>query len=1236
MNVRGFRDPKKRAILFRQCKTLGYDIIGLQDTHLTIEDTEVIEQEWGGHFHLVPGTRRKNGLLTLYRKEIPKEKVSIVMSRKRCLISKISHFDKTFYCFNIYSPCIDEEKIPFLNTLKGYFSSELGEDISSCNILCFGDFNIVRNNELDIVSGKPHPDQIVNHFNDVCNDLLLFDFWREKHPITKDYTWSSYSRSTFIARRLDYILVSNELLPFCLDPKIINMGFSDHRAVSLSLNLASFPRGPSIYKFNVNTLKNENFVKNVKEEIERIKNLELNPHDTWEYIKIQIAALGKLYGRSIALEKRNKKELLQLELDECTAKLISDPTNVTLKNQRIKIQQNLEVHLLSETEGARIRAKQKWIEDGEKCSKFFMGLEKQRGNSNTIFKLDSNNSENVITQPLEIIETLRSHFENVYKILEEDNNTNEDVKRLFLSNNESFILSDFSNVSLDRDVTEDEILAALKDSDNGASPGMDGLPCEVYKFFWHDIKASLLNSIRFSYENGILCYSQTCGMITLLHKGNDLKREVISNWRPITLTNADYKLIAKILAKRLSVCIDDLISKNQFAFIKGRNIADMLREINDIIEYGKSRKSNHLVVSLDYAKAFDTISLASIMHALNFFGFGANFQKWIKIILTDRRSCVTNGGYLSDFFDMQRGVRQGCPLAPLLFILTVELLAINIRKDDKIHGINIDGYDSAIKIRQYADDATLFLRDIIDFREVLSKIKLFSIFTGLKLNKNKSFTLVLGNTERENTLLCGIKCVNKIKILGIYFSNLQHSSELKENFETRIDRLMNLCGLWSKRKLSLSGKIVIIKSFGLSIFIYLMKSIGISDDYLNRINRIIFGFLWKDKMDDSKATERVARKTICNSFENGGLKMCCAKEMQDSFLFEWGEKLLSKTYENWKVIPRILYSPIGGTAVFDSYIEIKKFKGLDMVNDLFWRRVLKNWIEKKTQLNTYFNHEFVCLSSVIFNNMYIKFKNKSLFFPQCLKSGIIRVLDFCGNDGFLSLNDFKEKYKNNADAQLVYNVIYNALRPHENYIKGRLLGAHEHTCHIQSFSSMSSEAFGRKKFLSMLHDTSTPLCVDKWCRNFDFEFDKDIWLIPRRSTKDIKLITLQWKILHRIYATGILLEKMKIKTTNKCPYCQELDTLEHYFFHCESVKTLWNAVGYKIQNLFENIGHFKIDCKMAMLGLLNHDKLPKSSVTRINIIILIAKQSISTFKKVKKSPLDYIFESELKIRKVNI
>ena len=105
MNVRGFRDPKKRAILFRQCKTLGYDIIGLQDTHLTIEDTEVIEREWGGHFHLVPGTRRKNGLLTLYRKEIPKDKVSLVMSRKRCLVSKISHFDKTFYCHKyLYSP----------------------------------------------------------------------------------------------------------------------------------------------------------------------------------------------------------------------------------------------------------------------------------------------------------------------------------------------------------------------------------------------------------------------------------------------------------------------------------------------------------------------------------------------------------------------------------------------------------------------------------------------------------------------------------------------------------------------------------------------------------------------------------------------------------------------------------------------------------------------------------------------------------------------------------------------------------------------------------------------------------------------------------------------------------------------------------------------------------------------------------------------------------------------------
>ena len=222
---------------------------------------------------------------------------------------------------------------------------------------------------------------------------------------------------------------------------------------------------------------------------------------------------------------------------------------------------------------------------------------------------------------------------------------------------------------------------------------------------------------------------------------------------------------------------------------------------------------------------------------------------------------------------MERGVRQGCPISPLLFILAAELLAINIRKDDKIKGISIPGLSRPIKIRTYADDTTLFLRDLMDFREVLSKIKMFAEFSGLHLNKNKTFVMMISDSSKKNTIKYEIRFVNKLKILGITFSNELKVSEISDNFDPKIEQLKRICNLWSKRKLSIMGKITILKSYGVSLFIYIMQSIGITEEKLREINTILFRFIWKKNYDSSKANERVKRKTVCASNEFGGLRM---------------------------------------------------------------------------------------------------------------------------------------------------------------------------------------------------------------------------------------------------------------------------------------------------------------------------------------------------------------------------
>ena len=127
-------------------------------------------------------------------------------------------------------------------------------------------------------------------------------------------------------------------------------------------------------------------------------------------------------------------------------------------------------------------------------------------------------------------------------------------------------------------------------------------------------------------------------------------------------------------------------------------------------------------------------------------------------------------GIFPSFFNMQRGVRQGCPISPILFILTVELFAKNVRNSSNIRGITLPGHSHVVKIRIYADDTTLILRDLIDFREILSKIKSFFEATGLVLNKSKCMAMYISEVSQKNSIKYGIKFVNKVKILGITFS----------------------------------------------------------------------------------------------------------------------------------------------------------------------------------------------------------------------------------------------------------------------------------------------------------------------------------------------------------------------------------------------------------------------------------------------------------------------------------
>ena len=185
------------------------------------------------------------------------------------------------------------------------------------------------------------------------------------------------------------------------------------------------------------------------------------------------------------------------------------------------------------------------------------------------------------------------------------------------------------------------------------------------------------------------------------------------------------------------------------------------------------------------------------------FGFGENLKKWIKVIYNQGKSCVTNNGFISETFILERSTRQGCPLSPIVFVLVLELLFITIRSDPNIHGIKIE--KNEIKLTALADDATYFLRDKRSAEIVLQYIADFSRASGLQVNRTKSEILLL---EFEQDLgeggetFLGIPIVTEVKILGHYFGKNKIICDF-HNFHSKLAKLDKITNMWKQRFLTI-------------------------------------------------------------------------------------------------------------------------------------------------------------------------------------------------------------------------------------------------------------------------------------------------------------------------------------------------------------------------------------------------------------------------------------------------
>lgn len=658
-NVNGWRENLKRRKMFKYLHEKEFDVICIQETHATREVEKRWRVEWGSRVLFANGTSQSKGVCILFKRKL-RVKVHFLDkdSEGRFLIADLDINDTRYTLTSLYAP--NEDHPAFFVDLFQRIEAFHNE-----NKLTLGDFNLAltkydKDNIGNITFKKSA--EVVNNY---MKDQNVVDIWRFCNPERFRLTWRSGQRKS----RIDYILIPQSLVQMIEDVDILPAFITDHSLPVITLLENRNPRGKGYWKLNSSLLRDGEYVEIINQLLElEFQNFEFDTLiDKWEYIKMQIRS------KTIEYSVKKKREMDKtFEICEKKLKTMEEQIDNFSQNEMNEtIKQIQEINAIR-TKGAIIRSKATWLAEGELPSKYFLSLEKQNYNRKTLKRLKL--EDGTITQkPSEILDTLYQYYQNLYT----SHFDQEFIDTTYLDKLNLPQLKDRDFGLLESPLTKDEIQDAIKTLKPNKSPGIDGIPAEFYQFFWNKLHNFLFEMYQEIILEEQMNSSATEGLLTLIDKP-DKDPIVIPNWRPLTLLTVDYKILAKIIANRVSPTLSYLIHPQQTGFIKNRHISDNLMDLLCAAEYCYMNDLSYLIVNFDMQKAFDKVEWPALWAILNKFGFGPKILSIIRILYKDATRKVINNGYLSKEIKVQRSTAQGCPWSPLAYALLAEPLGAAI------------------------------------------------------------------------------------------------------------------------------------------------------------------------------------------------------------------------------------------------------------------------------------------------------------------------------------------------------------------------------------------------------------------------------------------------------------------------------------------------------------------------------------------------------------------------------
>ncbi|XP_022024390.1 uncharacterized protein LOC110924702 [Helianthus annuus] len=765
------------------------------------------------------------------------------------------HEKKTLFCSIVYAANYYITRRELWNHL-GLHKSLVRND----PWVMLGDFNSALYLD-DNSMGCSSVSASMRDFQACVNDIEMLDL----NQSGLQFTWSQKPKKGIgLMKKIDRVMGNSQFLT--IFPNAVAVFYparlSDHSPSVLKI--------PVLGKVKHKPFKFANFLVHKPQFLDIVKRIwETDVRGVFQFSVVKKLRMLKSPLRVLLFQQGNlhqKVQVLREKLDQIQRELDSNPASVAISEEETITRRSYQEALLDEERFLKQKSKVDWLTVGDMNSAFFHSSLKNRVHFSRISVIRDTNGKVYEDEQVQL--AFVNHYENF--LGNQGDISISPAPDLFTNR----LSSEVAGLMV-RPVTHDEVKKAMFSIGSDKAPGPDGFTAGFFKGAWPIIGSAVSNAVIDFFVTGKLLRELNHTLIVLLPKTTS--PSVVTDYRPIACCNVLYKCISKIVADRLKVGLNDIVSINQSAFVPGRRISDNVLLTQELMHnYHRHVGPPKCAFKVDIQKAYDTVDWNFLEGILMGFGFHPTMVHWIMLCVSTTSYSVCVNGEVHGFFKGSRGLRQGDPVSPYLFTLVMEVLTAILQ-----HTVRIDNsfkFHNKCERQQivnlcFADDLFIFAKgEIASARCIMKALDSFSKMSGLLPSVQKSTVFFSNVPSYVKAAILNLMPFKEgslpVKYLGV---PLISTRLLQKDCLLLLEKLENRIMHWRNKLLSFAGRLQLINSVLSSMHIYWSSVFILPNRVIQKLEALMRNFLWSHDSAFQKGRSKVSWKTVCVPKYEGGL-----------------------------------------------------------------------------------------------------------------------------------------------------------------------------------------------------------------------------------------------------------------------------------------------------------------------------------------------------------------------------